>query len=240
MKLKIKQLNNFSIRLKSVQFKVKSMDLKKQIRIALGIDTPEAEIKLEFQAKLEDGTIIVSEADELSAGVSIMVLAEDGTTMPLPVGSYTTAEGVSFTVEEEGIVAEVLEAEQAEDEEDDLKKDEEYMSEEQEITEEVAEVEFDKEGLINEIGAVVKELLSEVKSDLERLDAELKEMKGENTNLKEENKNLDAKVQELSKEPATKPVNTNKFSNNTVRLSKADYSQLSKKEKFLYNLNINK
>ena len=157
------------------------MDLKKQIRVALGLEEEIETLNLAMQAKLVDGTIVVSEAEELEAGISIMILAEDGTTMPLPVGSYETEDGVSFTVEEEGIVAEVGEKEEdelEEEEEDDEMgyKDKEEMSE---------NVEFDKEGLLNEIGAVIKELLAEVKSDLERLDAELKEMKGENTDLKE-------------------------------------------------------
>ena len=57
------------------------MDLKKQILVALGLD--EKEVKLGFQAKTEDGTIIVSTAEELEAGVDISVLTEDGTTILL-------------------------------------------------------------------------------------------------------------------------------------------------------------
>ena len=93
------------------------MDIKKQIRIALGLDKEEEAINLEFQAKLVDGTIIVSEADAMEVGIAISILAEDGTTMPLPVGNYETEDGVSFTVEEEGVVAEIteqLETEKAE------------------------------------------------------------------------------------------------------------------------------
>ena len=59
------------------------MDIKKQIKVALGLE--DEEIKLAFQAKTEDGTIIVSTADELEAGVDISVLTEDGTTILLPV-----------------------------------------------------------------------------------------------------------------------------------------------------------
>tara|TARA_Y100001937_G_scaffold128811_1_gene208412 strand:+ start:5456 stop:6103 length:648 start_codon:yes stop_codon:yes gene_type:complete len=214
------------------------MDLKKQIRVALGLEEEIETLNLAMQAKLVDGTIVVSEAEELEAGISIMILAEDGTTMPLPVGSYETEDGVSFTVEEEGIVAEVGEKEEdelEEEEEDDEMgyKDKEEMSE---------NVEFDKEGLLNEIGAVIKELLAEVKSDLERLDAELKEMKGENTDLKEmteqlttENTELQSQVTELSKEPATKPVEVSKF--NDTRIQRKPYNAMSSKERFFYNLN---
>ena len=79
------------------------MELKNQILKALGLNKDE-EINLEFQAKLIDGTIIVSSADELAAGVDIAILAEDGTTMPLPIGKYETEDGQGFSVEEEGVI----------------------------------------------------------------------------------------------------------------------------------------
>ena len=60
------------------------MDLKTQILVALGLDKEET-ISLEWQAKSEDGTIFVSTAEELEAGVDISVLTEDGTTILLPV-----------------------------------------------------------------------------------------------------------------------------------------------------------
>lgn len=84
------------------------MDIKEQIIKALGLSKA---LKLEWQAKSEDGTIFVSTAEELAAGVDISVLTEDGTTIPLPIGTYKTAEGVTFRVEEEGVVAEVMETE---------------------------------------------------------------------------------------------------------------------------------
>ena len=86
------------------------MDLFKRtnfLLVALGLNKEET-IKLEWQAKSEDGTIFVSTAEELEAGVDISVLTEDGTTILLPVGTYKTDTGVSFRVEEEGIVAEVI------------------------------------------------------------------------------------------------------------------------------------
>ena len=87
------------------------MDIKEQILVALGLNKAEETIKLEWQAKSEDGTIFVSTAEELESGVDISVLTEDGTTILLPVGTYKTDTGVSFRVETEGIVAEVIESE---------------------------------------------------------------------------------------------------------------------------------
>ena len=84
------------------------MDIKEQIIKALGLSK---ELKLNYQSKSEDGTIFVSTADELVSGVDISVLTEDGTTIPLPAGTYKTEDGVTFRVEEEGIVAEVMQTE---------------------------------------------------------------------------------------------------------------------------------
>tara|TARA_R100001443_G_C3360884_1_gene179035 strand:- start:809 stop:1456 length:648 start_codon:yes stop_codon:yes gene_type:complete len=212
------------------------MDLKKQILVALGIE--DKEIELSYQAKLTDGTIIVSEADELAEGVSVMVLAEDGTTMPLPVGEYETEDGTNFSVLEEGIVAEIMEEEvEAEEDEEDYKEEKEEMEEATDEVEETEEVEFDKEGLITEIGSVIKELLEEVKTDIARLDAELNEMKGLNEELETEKAELSKEVEKLSKEPATAPVKTSKF--NEVKketLSKDEYRKMTKKEKYWYNI----
>ena len=88
------------------------MDLKEKILVALGLDK---EVQLGWQGKSEDGTIFVSTAEELEAGVDISVLTEDGTTILLPVGTYKTEDGISFRVEEEGIVAELIESETEEE-----------------------------------------------------------------------------------------------------------------------------
>ena len=186
------------------------MDLKKQILSALGLDKEE-ELNLEFQAKLIDGTIVVSKADELAEGVEVMILAEDGSTMPVPVGTYETEDGVEFKVEKEGIVASMEKKETEEEEEEETEEkeeveavEEEEMSEETvEETEEVENENFDKNALIEEIGVVIKELLEEVRSDVSRLSAELEEMKDLNGELTTEREELQSQIVELSKEPAT-------------------------------------
>jgi len=233
------------------------MELKNQILKALGLNKDEA-TNLEFQAKLIDGTIIVSSADELTAGVDIAILAEDGTTMALPVGQYETEDGVGFSVEEEGVVAEIYETE-TEEEEEVAPEEEVEASEEviEEVVEEVVEpsevnerlpkkiktteeVEFNKEEVIEEIGAVIKELLTEVRNDVSRLSSELEEMKGTNETLEVEKETLSAQLEELSKEPASEPVTTNKFTNNnTKKLSATEYRNMTRQEKYWYNINNN-
>ena len=117
------------------------MDIKEQILVALGLNKAEEEIKLAWQAKSEDGTIFVSTAEELEAGVDISVLTEDGTTILLPIGTYKTDTGVSFRVEEEGVVAEVIESETEEEE----TTEEVEASEDTELAEEAAV--YDWEGM---------------------------------------------------------------------------------------------
>ena len=115
------------------------MDLKKQILVALGLDKQD-EVALEYQAKLEDGTLIVSTSTNLEAGVDISVLTEDGSTMLLPIGEYKTEEGQRFKVEKEGVVAELYEdeveketeGEHVEEEMED-KKDEDYEDDEADV-----------------------------------------------------------------------------------------------------------
>jgi hypothetical protein len=216
------------------------MDLKSKIRVALGLEEPTTEVKLAMEAQLEDGTIIVSEANELVAGVDISILAEDGTLIPLPAGEYKTDAGVGFSVVDEGVVAEIYDQEPAEEEEEEAEEveatEEVEMSTEETEEDTVEQVDLKAE-VVEEIGTVIKELLSEVKADLSRLEAELNEVKASKDEVEAKNTELSKQVEELSQEPAANPVNTHKF--NTVakvELSKP-YSAMTVKERIKYNLN---
>ena len=215
------------------------MDLKQQILVALGLDKQE-EVSLEFQAKLEDGTIIVSTADSLEAGVDVSVLTEDGTTMLLPVGEYKTEDGQGFSVEVEGVVAELYE-EEAEEEEAQEETEKEEMNEEttEDTTEEVEEteaVEFDSVAFMDEVKSVVVDLMSNVNTEIENLKSELAEVKSTNEELSSEKEKLSAQVVELSNEPAANPVDINKFSALGKELTPRDIAKMSKRERILYNI----
>jgi len=234
------------------------MDIKKQIKIALGLDTEE--VVLGFQAKTEDGTIIVSTAEELEAGVDISVLTEDGTTILLPVGTYKLDTGVSFRVEEEGIVGEVIESETEEEEtpkeelaEEEDKDDYEEESEAEETDwaktyEEMKEKVQNLEDAIADIkkqigeGGDVEEMTEETVEPSTNprtkttKTTEVVEFSAEEEleKLKAENEKLKT---ELAESPADAPVNTNKFSADRPTLNRTQYNKLSKQERFLYNLN---
>ena len=237
------------------------MDLKEQILVALGLNKKDEEVKLAWQSKSEDGTIFVSTAEELEAGVDISVLTEDGTTILLPVGTYKTDTGVSFRVETEGIVAEVMESET---EQEDTVEEEELSEEtpETELAEEDKD-EYDEEAAVYDWEGMEKRIknLEDAVADLKRDkvggDDEVEEMseatEEPSTNpksikttevvefsaeevaaIKAENEKLKT---ELAESPADAPINTNKFSAERPALSRKEYNKLSKQEKFLYNLN---
>ena len=265
------------------------MDLKEQILVSLGLNKS---VKLAWQEKAEDGTIFVSEADELIAGVDISVLTEDGTTILLPVGTYRTESGLAFRVDEDGVVAEVMTEEVVEEElaeeadvqdwegmekriknlEDavaDLKsrigesvdmEDEEEKKEDKDEYEDDA-VEVAVEETVVEVVEVVEEAVAEIAAaiddatppevtpDLAAKAAEVaigimqekaEEVAEEVTlsSVEKLNKKIEDLEAKLSSKPADTPLNVNKFSSNrNYEVSAKDYGKMSRREKFLYDLN---
>jgi hypothetical protein len=218
------------------------MDLKEQILVALGLK--KEEVNLGWQSKAEDGTIFVSTLDALEVGGDIAVLTEDGSTIPVPTGEYSTPDG-GFIVVEEGVIAEVLEAEAVEETEEVV---------EEEVVVEAAEDEGDMETRLASLEKAVSELMeklaedkTEYKEEVEvEEEVEASEVRGttpksikttevvEFESLKAENERLKA---ELSKKPADSPINTNKFSSEKWVATKKDLSKMSQQDRFLYNLN---
>ena len=223
------------------------MDLKEQILVALGLDKGE-EVVMAYQAKSEDGTIFVSTAEELEAGVDISVLTEDGTTILLPVGTYKTDTGVTFRVEEEGIVAEVMETETEEVVEEELADEDKDLAEVadiedwrglekriQNLEDAVADLKRDKDGgddEVEEMAEVTEEPSTNPKS-IKTTEVVEFSAEDELTKLKAENEKLKT---ELAEAPASAPLDTNKFSADRKPATKVEYSKMSKNEKFLHNL----
>lgn len=210
------------------------MDLKERIKVALGIDTEEQEVRLAYEAKLADGTIVVSEADELAEGVVLNILSEDGEQTPMPEGTYSLEDGTEFSTDENGVVTEVS------------AKEEEVEQEEETEEVEMEEETSTEDTMLEEVGNVVRELLENVTSELNTIKAELDELRGENlakdeniVDLQNENIELSKQVEDLGSEPSAEPVKARKFASNTpkMELSRADYMKLSAQEKYLYNLN---
>jgi hypothetical protein len=220
------------------------MELKEQILVALGLKKEEQEVNLGWQSKAEDGTLFVSTLDALEVGGDIAVLTEDGSTIPVPAGEYSTPDG-GFIVVEEGVIAEVLEAEAVEEETEEVVEEEVV---------EAAEDEGDMETRLASLEKAVSELMEklaedepEYKEEVEvEEEVEASEVRGttpksikttevvEFESLKAENESLKA---ELSKKPADSPINTNKFSSEKWVATKKDLSKMSQQDRFLYSLN---
>ena len=214
------------------------MDLKNQILVALGLDKGE-EVTMAWQGKSDDGTLFVSTAEELAEGVDISVLTEDGTTILLPIGEYKTDTGVTFRVEEEGIVAEVMETETEEvveeEEMEELEVEDdafERLSERvQNLEDAIADLKEDKVEATEEVEelAVEEEERGTTPKSIKTTEVvEFEDLKAENERLKTE----------LAESPASAPLDTNKFSSEAtkVSLSKKELSKLTRREKYLYNL----
>ena len=220
------------------------MELKEQILVALGLKKEEQEVNLGWQSKAEDGTIFVSTLDALEVGGDIAVLTEDGSTIPVPAGEYSTPDG-GFIVVEEGVIAEVLEAEAVEEETEEV------------VEEEVVEAaeDNDMETRLASLEKAVSELMEKLAEDEPEYkegeveveeEVEASEVRGttpksikttevvEFESLKAENERLKA---ELSKKPADSPINTNKFSSEKWVATKKDLSKMSQQDRFLYSLN---
>ena len=132
--------------------------LLNKARVLLGI-----EVKLE-QMKLDNGAIL--EAEVFEAGAEIFVVADEER-VAVPVGEYE-AEGKTIVVSEEGIIAEIKEAEaEAEAEEEAVEETEAEQVEEEELSTETASPK-----------KIVKSISEEMFfSEIEKLRTEINELK---------------------------------------------------------------
>ena len=135
-------------------------EVVKKICVALNI-----EVKLE-QAKLQDGVTIV-EADSFESGESIVVVTEDDQRIPLPMGEYVMENGMTIVVVEEGIISEVKEMEQP-DQETEIEIEAEKKPEN-----DMAKIKKTVESMVKE--TFFAEIESKDK-EIERLKAELAQM----------------------------------------------------------------
>ena len=142
------------------------------------------EIKLESM-KLDNGTVIEAEAFE--ANQEVFIVTEEDEKIALPIGEYTLEDGRILVVAEEGIIAEVREAE------------EEAPAQEEAPEEVVEEVEQAEE----EMSYATKEELS---AAVEEMKAMIEEIKAMMSPKEEEMAEEVAEVDLSADEPAAKPI----------------------------------
>ena len=162
-----------------------------QIKTILGM-----EVKL-AQMKLDNGTVLEAEAFE--AGMPIFIVNEEDR-IALPVGEYKLEDGMMLIVVEEGIIAEVKEAEV-------------------EVVEEApAEVEVEVEQEMSETATpkkVIESIVKESHFSKEEVDA----LKAEIEALKEEIKSLKEVKEEEGVELSAQPLTHNPEAKSEVKLN---------------------
>ncbi len=138
-----------------------------QIKKLVGMNIDLAEMKL------DDGVTVI-EAETFEAGKEVFVKAEDGQSIPLPVGEYGMEDGMVLVVSEEGIIGEIREPqaeEEAADQEQGVAAAEKPAAKPiaKKVVESVSKETYfsaeEKEALIARIDALEAKLSEQVKED---------------------------------------------------------------------------
>ena len=160
------------------------------------------EVKLESM-KLENGTTIEAEAFE--ANQEVFIVTEEDEKIALPVGEYTLEDGRILVVAEEGIIAEVREAEEEAPEE---------APATEEVVEEVEQAEEEQEmayATKEELSAAVEEMkamIEEIKAMMSPKEEEMAEEVAEEVDLSAD----EPAAKPIKHSPDTKTADLQKFS----------------------------
>ena len=168
------------------------------------------------EARLNDGRVIATEADEFSAGASVRVLSDDGEAAPLEPGTYDLSDGGKVTVDDNSNVVEMMEekeeekTEAAEEEEkDEMSAVKAALVEHFQISEEVAEqiVEVVKDAMVPEEVKAEEEKKEE--EEMEEEEKEKEEMSSHFTDLTHEMavalEAINKRLEKLEEAPAAQP-----------------------------------
>lgn len=167
-----------------VSYNMKSQETLSKIMELLNLQD---EVKLESM-KLENGTTIEAEAFE--ANQEVFIVTEEDEKIALPVGEYTLEDGRILVVAEEGIIAEVREA------------NEEAPEEAPAQEEEVEEVEQAEE----EMSYATKEELSAAVAEMKAMIEEIKAMMSPKEEEMAAEEPQEEEVEMSADEPAAKPI----------------------------------
>lgn len=188
---------------------MKATEMLNKIKTYLGEEATETvdQEKVELAtAKLDNGTVLEAEAFE--AGQEVFIVTEDER-VALPVGDYTLEDGKMLVVAEEGIISEIKDLDEAEEEAEE------------------------------ELGYVTKEELAEVVSMIEEIKAmiEKKEDMSEEKEV-ELSEELPEEVKEELSEPAAEPIAHNpEQKNNNIGVKFAQNRKQTTLDKVLSKIN---
>jgi len=153
-------------------------------RILLALTPKKVEIKL-GKLKVKDSDLFIEfEGEMATIGAALWMTADDGTRVPVPVGEYIIDEtGMTYVVEEEGVLARLLEA----------PKEEEEMP---------AEMATENDGKVSNDAKIASEIESAIKSIL----IKYSEMETKLENVQTELKVAQEQIFELGSQPASKGI----------------------------------
>ena len=145
------------------------------------------------EARLNDGRVIATEAEQFSAGAPVRVLSEDGEAAPLEAGTYELSDGGEVTVDADSQVVEMEEEE---------KKDEEMQEEEKDEMGAVKAALMDQFQISEEVADQIMDVIKEAMKPAE-MEEEEKEEEMEEEEKKEETQQVEmAAVTDLTHEMA--------------------------------------
>lgn len=174
-------------------------------KILLALTPKQAEVKLGSMMLMDGSVKIEFEGEEMKAGDAIWVTADDGTKVPVPVGEHKMEDGSICVVEVEGICKEMIPAPAADATPP--------------PAQDMAAPEAD--GKVSNDAKIASEIESAIKSILIKYTAQETKIAA-----------LENQVAELSKQPASKPIQGTPV--------QVDFSKMTSKERILNTINKHK
>ena len=169
---------------------MKASEAIEKIRVLLGVEDAIEETQIQLAtATLIDGTIVEVEG-ELEVGKPLFVQTEEGP-IPAPAGKHQTTNDLLITVDEAGVITEIVEVEA---EEPEVEVEVEMEDEKEEV-----KVEMEEEKVKIEMAEKLIQLLEPY---LKQIDE-----------MKEKMESQEEMIMKLSKEPAAKPIKRNDITN---------------------------
>lgn len=212
---------------------MKAQDILNKIKEVVGIElSEEVAIQLE-EIKLENGTVLVSEAFE--EGQSVFIKTEDEE-IALPVGEYTLEDGRSLMVKEEGLIDKIMNKEEKEEvkaSEETLESTEDVVESTEDVVEETALEEEKEDEEKEEMKYVTREefakAVEEIKLMIEKMGEGKKEDMSEVEEVEKEEMSAEA-ADPIKHNPEAESKSTGWFKSNYYpnTIQNRIYEQLNK------------
>ena len=144
------------------------------------------------EARLNDGRVIATEAEQFSAGASVRVLSEDGEAAPLEAGTYDLSDGGQVSVDAESNVVEMMD-----------EKEEEKMADHDEDKDEMAAVKaalIEQFQISEEVASQIMDVIKDAMKPTEAAEEKEEEMEEEEKKeeMSEEKTEMSSHVQDLT------------------------------------------